>query len=183
MKKKVSALLDGERFWAIIENSGKGENLENELCRLTEHEIFGYVHWWDRFHGQSYNQALWAVAHVVMGGCTDDGFDYFRYWLISRGKDVYEKAIYDADSLCDEFDKIADGGYPGWEEISYVPHHVFEKKFNKDFYDACFKARDEIEFEEVPWPELEFGWSADDEDSIRGVCPRTFDKWWGNGRF
>lgn len=31
--------------------------------------------------------------------------------------------------------------------------------------------------------DFEFEWEEDDEDSIRKVCPRTFDKWWGNDVF
>ena len=183
MKKSVSTLLSEEQFWTILEDSDRGKNLESELDKLTEDEIFGYTYWWNHFHRQSYNQALWAVAYVVMGGCSDDGFDYFRYWLLSRGKTVYIDAIQDADSLCDEFDKLSEDEYPEWEEISYVPHEVFEKKFNKDFYDAEYDAQEAIDFEETPLPEMKFEWGEDDESSIRNVCPKTFDKWWGNDKF
>ena len=30
---------------------------------------------------------------------------------------------------------------------------------------------------------FDFEWDEDDEESIRKVCPRTFDKWWGNDVF
>jgi len=183
MKTPVSALLSEERFWDIIESSDKGRNLDIELSKLAEEELFGYKYWWDHFHLQSYNQALWAVAYVVMGGCSDDAFDYFRYWLITRGKAVYMNAIKDADSLCGEFEKLADDECVEWEDVCYVPYDVFEKKFNKDFYDAEYAAKDSIDFEEMPFPEIAFEWSEDDEASIRNICPKTFDKWWGNSKF
>jgi hypothetical protein len=182
-KKMLSTLLTEEQFWTIIENSDKCRNLENELNKLTEEEFFGYHYWWDYFHLKSYNQALWAVAYVVLGGCSNDGFDYFRYWLVTRGKSVYMKAIQDADSLFDEFEGLTDDEYPQWEEVSYVYMEVFENKFNKDFYDAEEESQKTIEYEEIHRPEISFEWDGVDEDSIRNVCPKTFDKWWGNDKF
>ena len=179
MKKLASALLTEERFWEIIENSNKGQELAKELSKLSEDEIFGYKYWWIHFHRQSYNQALWAVAYVVLGGCSDDGFDYFRFWLLSRGKSVFMKAIQEADSLCNEFDNLTDDEYPEWEDLDYVPKEVFEKNFNKDYY----KAEENIDYGDISLPEIIFEWNEDDEDSIRKVCPKTFDKWWDNDKF
>ena len=80
-------VLSEVQFWAIIENSDKGKNLERELLKLSEAELFTFrFFWWDYFHEKSYNQALWAVAYTVLGYCSDDAFDYFRFWLVSRGK-------------------------------------------------------------------------------------------------
>jgi hypothetical protein len=39
------------------------------------------------------------VPALINGGMSDDGFTDFRYWLISRGRDVYERALADPDSL------------------------------------------------------------------------------------
>jgi len=180
MKKPVSSLLTREQFWDIIEKSNKGNDLKNELSRLSQEEIFGYRYWWDYFHAESYNQALWAVAYTVMGGCSDDGFDYFRFWLVTRGQEVYARALQDADSLCDEFD---DCEYPEWEEVSYIPNDVFEEKWGKDIYDAENDAEGSIEFIIPPRPKMVFEWEEADEASIRAVCPNTFDKWWGNDKF
>ena len=32
-------------------------------------------------------------------------------------------------------------------------------------------------------PHLDFQWEEDDEESIHRVCPRTFDRWWGDDTF
>jgi hypothetical protein len=48
---------------------------------------------------RAYTWDLWAAAYVINGGCSDDGFEYFRAWLISRGSDTFEKALADPDSL------------------------------------------------------------------------------------
>jgi hypothetical protein len=50
---------------------------------------------------RSYVAQLWAAAFVINGGCSDDGFEYFRGWLITRGREVFERALADPDSLAD----------------------------------------------------------------------------------
>jgi len=179
MKKVASTLLTEERFWEIIEKSDKGRRLGEELSKLSEDEIMGYHYWWLHFCNISYKQDLWAVAYTVLGGCSDDGFDYFRYWLLTRGKSIFYKAIENADSLCDEFDNLPDEEYPENEEVSYVSKEVFEEKFGKDFYDT----EKLYDFGERGYPEIKFEWDEDDEESIHKVCPKTFDKWWGNYEF
>ena len=42
---------------------------------------------------------LWAAAYVMNGGCSDDGFRYFRDWLISEGRALFERAVKDPDAL------------------------------------------------------------------------------------
>ena len=119
------------------------------------------------------------MAYTVLGGCSDDGFDYFRFWLLTRGKTVYYNAIENADSLCDEFDNLADDEYPENEDVDYVPKKVFEEKFGKNFYDT----EELYDFGERSCPEMKFEWDEEDEESIRKVCPKTFDKWWDNDKF
>ncbi|KJK48820.1 hypothetical protein UK23_15920 [Lentzea aerocolonigenes] len=47
----------------------------------------------------SYRNPLWAAAYLINGGCSDDGFDYFRGWLLAQGRGVFESALADPDSL------------------------------------------------------------------------------------
>jgi hypothetical protein len=49
----------------------------------------------------SYRTLLWAAASLINGGCSDDGFDYFRGWLIVQGREVFERSVADPDSLAD----------------------------------------------------------------------------------
>jgi len=49
----------------------------------------------------SYRSPLWAAAYVINGGCSDDGFEYFRGWLIAQGREVYERIVPDPDTLAD----------------------------------------------------------------------------------
>jgi hypothetical protein len=49
----------------------------------------------------SYLGSLWAAAYRINGDCSDDGFDYFRDWLITQGRDMFEAAVADPDALAD----------------------------------------------------------------------------------
>jgi hypothetical protein len=179
--KTAKYFMTEDRFWLIIEASERGRHLDVELNKLSEEEIMGYRYWWNHFHKKSYTQGLWAVAYTVLGGCSDDGFDYFRFWLITRGKAVFDEALSNPDSLCDVFETLTDEeeDYPEQEDVAYVPKKVFERKYNKDFY----KEEDKYDFGSETYPEINFEWDEDDEETIRAVCPRTFERWWDDDRF
>lgn len=55
---------------------------------------------WDLM-ADSYVNPLWAAAYLINGGCSDDGFDYFRGWLIAQGREVFERAVAGPDTLAD----------------------------------------------------------------------------------
>ncbi|MGI5176357.1 DUF4240 domain-containing protein [Dactylosporangium sp. CA-152071] len=53
----------------------------------------------DELVAVSYRAGLWAAAYVINGGASDDGFEYFRGWLITQGRETFERALADPDSL------------------------------------------------------------------------------------
>ncbi|QMT30583.1 DUF4240 domain-containing protein [Alysiella filiformis] len=167
------------QFWILIAQSNKGENLYEMLNELSDDEIFGFKYWWNYFHNISYKQDLWAVAYVVMGGCSDDCFMDFRAWLIAQGQEIYENALKNADNLCDIFDDIEDGDIPLREDWA-IAQEVIDEKHGDNAFDKMAKMYSDLYFND---PELEFEWDEDDENTIRKVCPKTFDKWWENDKF
>jgi Protein of unknown function (DUF4240) len=50
-----------------------------------------------------------GAASIFEGGCSDDGFAYFQGWLLLQGKEVFQAAIADPDSLA---------GYPTIPEMA-----------------------------------------------------------------
>ncbi len=97
-----------DEFWAILEKA-RGESdgddevfLEKVRARLEKlrpEEIVSFDVHYDALRFRAYRKELWGAAYLMNGGCSDDGFEYFRAWLISRGKKVYEQALTDPDSL------------------------------------------------------------------------------------
>ena len=63
--------------------AGSAARAAGRLSRLEVDEIVAF----DRFFLERVNEAyrtdLWEVAYLMNDGCSDDGFDYFRGWLIS----------------------------------------------------------------------------------------------------
>lgn len=176
LKKDVSTLITEDRFWDIIERSEKGDKLVDILSELTVDEIFGYRFWWEHFVRISYTEELWAVAYIVMNGCSDDSFDYFRFWLIARGRTVFLDAMKNPDSLCDEFDFIMN------PEERYLPE---KELYDYAIYEALKRQgtsyeRENINYEipYIPYPKLRLEWDGEDKESMRNVCPKTVEKWW-----
>lgn len=181
IKKDASKLISENRFWEIIEKSDKGRNLVDVLSRLAVDEIFGYRYWWNYFVRLSYTSSLWAVAAVILNGCSDDGFDYFRFWLIARGQTVFYNALKDPDSLCDEFDYLLNPEqreYPEKEQYDYAVYDVL-KRLNID-YD---KALSQYNLRDSPYPKIELDWDGDSKECMAQLCPRTVAKWWQHEYF
>ncbi|RXZ81950.1 DUF4240 domain-containing protein [Paenibacillaceae bacterium] len=91
-------------FWEIISNSKEygAEQIEwliNELSKKTTNEIIEFEIEFKEKMERSYTSSLWGAAFVIMGGCSDDGFDYFRGWLIAQGEEVFNKVLNNPELL------------------------------------------------------------------------------------
>src|ERR1044072_8226942 len=100
--------MDNENFWQIIDASkseslgdtdAQLEILRERLEKLSPDEIAAFDKIFTEFYFQSYNWKLWAAAYLINGGCSDDGFDYFRAGLILQGEKVFKEALSDPESL------------------------------------------------------------------------------------
>lgn len=101
------APMDDQRFWSIVEQSGlraQGQeqqeaNLRRLLSALPVTDLVAWQSAYDARRAAAFSWDLWGAAYVIHGGASDDNFDYFRSWLISRGRRAYEAALADPDSL------------------------------------------------------------------------------------
>jgi hypothetical protein len=99
--------MDKEQFWQIIDGAretaggwqGMYEPLLTALSQLDTSEIMHWQGIFNEYQELSYKDKLWAAASVILNGCSDDGFDYFRGWLTAQGKEVFMNALADPDSL------------------------------------------------------------------------------------
>ncbi|MET9302757.1 DUF4240 domain-containing protein [Micromonospora aurantiaca] len=108
--------MDRETFWDIVERARRAAGRETvtaegaevvarhlvaELSVLTPAAIVGFEQAYDDVTEEGWRWDLWAAAYLMRGGCSDDGFDYFRGWLVAQGRAVWERAVADPDSLAD----------------------------------------------------------------------------------
>jgi Protein of unknown function (DUF4240) len=140
--------MNEEKFWQVIEESkseSKGntnaqlENLQEKLESLSPDEIVSFDKIFTKFYWQSYDWKLWAAAYIIDGGCSDDGFDYFRSGLILQGEKVFTDALANPESLIDvikfeggDLAKNSDWA-TGVEEFLYLPSEIYEEKTGEEF--------------------------------------------------
>jgi len=170
--------MDSKKFWQIIdearEQAGNWEDmiepLANALENLDDMEIFRWQQIYDVYQNLSYKNKLWAAAYIINGGCSDDGFDYFRAWLTAQGKDVFIAALNDPETLADadilgesaEFEEII-----GIAPDSYFNKHGIEPDYDY-FYNELEKnplsdaKKTEITAEIKYAPDIDKEWEEED---------------------
>jgi hypothetical protein len=119
---------------------------------------------WDLM-AESYRDPLWGAAYQINGGCSDDGFDYFRAWLIGQGRAAYEGAVADPDSLAtlpvvqaaaEQFMELDQ------EDVLSIAWNAYRTAFGEAIPQEW----------SVRYPKLEGGWDFDDRAETRRRLPR-----------
>ncbi|HEY4617496.1 MAG TPA: DUF4240 domain-containing protein [Flavobacterium sp.] len=179
---KSSEMLDEEIYWWIIENSTKGtDNQEDqelfliaEIEKLSPQEMIGFRLRTDKLLFDSYNPELWCAAYIVSGGCSDGGFEYFRCWLISRGKEVFYSAKANPDSLINQ---VVEGkeSYE-FEGFWYVAMNAFKNSTGEDLY--SFIDYDQFVTNDENYPLLKFNWNVEEPQTMEKICPILFKNLW-----
>jgi hypothetical protein len=113
--------MDEAHFWQIVDRVHRAAGDDMDLkCRIIERDISAlpaaealvFARLFDTVMGRAYHWPLCGAAFVINGGCSDDTFCDFRAALISRGREAFESALADPDSLADaESDAWFDEGY------------------------------------------------------------------------
>ncbi|WP_053990802.1 DUF4240 domain-containing protein [Mangrovimonas sp. TPBH4] len=179
--EKTSEMLDETIFWDIVEksvNNTKNQDdqervLITEIEKLTPKQMIGFRLRTDKLLYDTYNSEMWCAGYIMNGGCSDDGFEYFRNWVISRGKETYYKAKDNPDSLISEF--IEGEDLYDFESFWYVALTAFENKTGKELYDFI---GDDFKFNEENYPQFEFNWEEEQPESMKAICPKLFEKMW-----
>jgi hypothetical protein len=149
--------MDKAQFWRVIDDArmkadrwqNMYEPLRDALSELDAREIIRWQQIFYEYQGLSYKEKLWAAAEVMLGGCSDDSFDYFRGWLTAQGKDVFMNALADPESLADvktvkafgretrtSFYTPLQGHYneARFESMLSVAADAYERKTGRNFY-------------------------------------------------
>jgi predicted DNA-binding WGR domain protein len=180
--EKVIEKLGQADFWNLIERAkSSSEDMESQVELLTEYlsqrtveDIFEFKRIIDQLYAKSYLTNLWGAAFLMNAGCSDDGFDYFRGWLIAKGREVFQSALENPDNLAKYVseDDYNFGEYES-EEMMNVAANAFIAKTGgtlDDFYDSIPKN---------PRPELEHDWDFEDDDELKKRYPKLYKKFGG----
>jgi hypothetical protein len=160
--------MDKAQFWQLIEASQnkkrdcdkQATKLEKLLDKLSAEEILGFENIFDSLLVESYRWDLWAVAYIVNGGCSDDGFEYFRYWLIEQGQTYFEAALESPERAADaaQFEEAE------CEEIRYATHAPYESKTGTPIHEVSKGISYSDEPVGKPW----------NEEDLEALFPRLY---------
>ena len=118
-----------DEFWEIFSLYGKDEK---EAKRVLKGRKKAYSKHYNECLLKAHSWDLWGAAYVIYGGCSDDSFTDFKGGLLLQGREVFEKAIADPESLMELSDRTL-----------------------KDLMNQEFGSSGEIEPSGEPWEENE----------------------------
>lgn len=177
--------MNHDQFWTLVEQTKRGdckqhaERLTARLSELSPARILAFQAVLDQLMDESYRWDLWGAAYLANGGCSGDGFDYFRGWLIGQGRKVYETVLGDPDSLA--LHAAGRDRRPGWpgevpvrlecEELTAIALWAYEAVTGQEPPPLSRppESRD-------PWQYGPAGeeWDFDDLDEMRRRYPRLW---------
>ena len=165
--------MDEPTFWRLIEEAkdesgGDGDEqaarLQAKLEALPADEIIAFKHIQDELMDRSYRNELWATAYIINGGCSDDGFDYFRGWLIGQGERVFHDTLRDPEGTL----LTAAGEGEGETENELILYAALEAYEAKTGQEMPLRARPQPELAGESW----------DEETLDQLFPRLAAKFW-----
>ncbi|MFH9422824.1 DUF4240 domain-containing protein [Streptomyces sp. NPDC017529] len=161
-------LIDGSREAAEGDPEEQADALVERLVALDPDSVADFARYFESRYNRAYNWDLWAAAALLLGGASDDAFDYFRCWLIGQGREVFEGALHDPDNLAellDAFDDEVDGDA---EELGYAADEAYEQLTGAEMPDLGLP----------PQPSEPLGTylDLDDDRALADRFPRLWDR-------
>jgi hypothetical protein len=132
-------LLPEKHFWQIIKDAkaNSGSHYETHclvltqyLSTLPEEDIIRFDRTFRVLLAKTYSYRLWEPAYALNGGCSDDGFEYFRTWLIGQGKNKFYWSVKYPRLL---FFIAVKELMQDYEGLAYCACDAYELKTGKDF--------------------------------------------------
>lgn len=170
--------MDMLQFWQLTDSTrgmpDRADHLAEALRALPPAEIIEYRLRYDDALHTANRVDLWGAAHQINGGCTDDGFYDFREGLIELGREVFDRAVEDPDSLANVArvgepiigtDHLGDAAVDAWMAVA--------GRSQDDFYEEVDNAdtrSDRGDVEEGEW------WNFADKAEVRHRFPRLAEK-------
>lgn len=177
-------------FWALIERAKQNaESLDDAIEQLTEalsqrskEDIIQFARIFYKYYRYAYQSRLWAAAYIINGGCSDDGFDYFRAWLIAQGKIIYFATVHNPEYLAGII-PLEEAGEIDCEDMLAVAGNAYAIKTKE----SSEKIYDFIPTELMHMPEIELDWDDDGESecssmerNLEDMFPLLWDKFGNN---
>lgn len=132
-------LIDDARAAAGDDDEVFLEKLSERIAPLAEKQLLSVAEFIEDRVEEANAWDLWGAAYVLNGGCSDDGFLYFRRWLVAQGRHRYEAAVKQPESIADW--ASADSPHE-LEELTFVVADAYAAASGKNLFDVM-GARDQ----------------------------------------
>ena len=135
--------IDENLFWELIDESRKLspdqfgfiDNLRSLLERFDAKELRNFKRILLTKVNELNTWEHWALAYIVRHGCGDDAFDYFKAWVVSKGR----HAFFSVKNLREgELALIFDED-PQLEELYGLAEEIYEQKTSDSMPDVRIK--------------------------------------------
>jgi hypothetical protein len=162
-------------FWAVIARATAdrpaspaevAKRAVADLAMRDPEEIVAWARHLDKVMVASGKEDLWAAAYLINGGCSDEGFDSFRGWLIAHGRETVARSVQSPDSLA-EMPAVRDAAESGAvfeaEEVLSVAREAYEQATGSEL---------PAEERPVTRPDPADLWDFDDEEEMQRRLPK-----------
>ena len=125
------------QFWELVSRTSPSQNqtdlaetLKQKLEPLSNQELRDF----DKIFGQqmrrSYSWAVWGAAYIITGCDSEYAFAEFRCFLISLGKDWYDKVVESPDELGNltQWPEKDGYAYPFLDEYDLIAGQIYEER-------------------------------------------------------
>lgn len=122
--------MNEDRFWELLAASkGSDSRLNTLLKKESTANIVAFAKIFERKHSDLNRWDIWGAGYVIAGGMSDDCFHYFKSWILGKGKECYDTALANPDSLAKFVD---DPDECDNEALEYVMVELLEQRGEED---------------------------------------------------
>ncbi|OEV01714.1 DUF4240 domain-containing protein [Streptomyces oceani] len=169
--------MDELEFWEHVDRAREvaggdpedhADALVDRLTQLDPDAVTVFARHFESRFNRACQWDLWAAAWILLDGVSDDAFDAFRCWLIGQGREVFEGAAHDADSLATlltDFDAESEGDA---EELGYAADEAYEALTGGELPD--------LELPEAPADPEGVALDLEDDSALQERLPKLWQR-------
>ncbi|WP_018685885.1 DUF4240 domain-containing protein [Actinokineospora enzanensis] len=140
-----------EAFWQLLgrtleqpgDRDERAEWLTEELTRLPVAQITDFASRLSAVRLRADTWTMWGAARLIHEGwCTPETFWSFQLWLLTLGRETYDRVIAEPDALADvprvrelavrPMREWSDQDWPEWESLDYAAYEAHQEVTGKE---------------------------------------------------
>jgi len=169
-------------FWELIENVKDSEtaarDIQEILRVLPSEELVSFRWHFENLFLIAQRMSLFQAAYLLIGHCNEEIFNDFVSSLITKGKNTFEEALNDPDSIV----KYCDDSNVTDDVVRYLPEWIYKENFDQRLPDSFWNAPGKYPASEIREFPVDENWDFDNESENRKHLPKLSEIYYGNDR-